>query len=136
MSSSWMISYIVVLISVKCRVWLLPVMKSFILSASILSVFVGLTSCEKHEWDKTKQLYESHDAHGHDDHSGHGHGHDKHTEKGHGDKSEHAGDVHAEIGHSAPAEKKEDHSGHGHDAPTASGHEEQPAEAHSVHPAH
>ncbi|MEO1857980.1 MAG: hypothetical protein ABGY95_11540 [Rubritalea sp.] len=71
-------------------------MKSFILSASILAVFVGLSSCEKHEWDKTKQLYESHDAHGHDDHAGHGH--DEHAEEGHADKER--------------SDKEEGHSGH------------------------
>ena len=71
-------------------------MKSFILSASILAVFVGLSSCEKHEWDKTKQLYESHDAHGHDEHAEHGH-----ADKEHG---EHKAE--------APANKEHDHSGH------------------------
>jgi len=66
-------------------------MKFFILSASILAVFVGLSSCEKHEWDKTKQLYESHDAHGHDDHA----------DKDHG---EHKGET--------PSKKEHDHSDH------------------------
>lgn len=61
-------------------------MKFFILSASLLSVFVGLSSCESHDWDKTKKLYESHgdashaapaaDSHADHDHGdGHGHAH-------------------------------------------------------------
>lgn len=68
-------------------------MKLFITSASILTLFVGLSSCEKHEWDKTKKLYESHDEAGHDDHGhdDHGHaaaeaGHDDHSDHGHSDK--------------------------------------------------
>lgn len=48
-------------------------MKSFILSTCIVAAFVGLSSCEKHDWDKTKKLYETHDDKGHDDHSGHSH---------------------------------------------------------------
>ena len=71
-------------------------MKLFILSASILAVFVGLSSCEKHEWDKTKQLYESHDAHGHD----------QHAEHGDADKE------HGEHKVEAPSKKEHDHSGH------------------------
>lgn len=43
-------------------------MKSFILSACVLAAFVGLSSCEKHDWDDTKKLYETKDEHGHDDH--------------------------------------------------------------------
>ena len=68
-------------------------MKFFILSASILAVFVGLSSCEKHDWDKTKKLYESHDAHGHDEH-------------GHADKE------HGEDKDDTPSKKEHDHSGH------------------------
>jgi len=68
-------------------------MKFFILSASILAVFVGLSSCEKHEWDKTKQLYESHDAHGHDEH-------------GHADKE------HGEHKAESPSKEAHDHSNH------------------------
>ncbi|MGJ8671779.1 hypothetical protein [Rubritalea sp.] len=57
-------------------------MKSFILSVSVVAVFVGLSSCEKHDWDKTKQLYESHDDHGHSDNADHGHeGHDHKQEE-------------------------------------------------------
>ena len=79
-------------------------MKFFILSASILAVFVGLSSCEKHEWDKTKQLYESHDAHGHDEHAEHDHG-----DKGH---DEHADKEHGEHKAETPSKKEDDHSGH------------------------
>lgn len=51
-------------------------MKFFILSASALALFVGLSSCEKHDWDKTKKLYETHDEPAHAEESGHsGHGH-------------------------------------------------------------
>lgn len=51
-------------------------MKFFILSASALAIFVGLSSCEKHDWDKTKQLYKTHDGPAHAEESGHeGHGH-------------------------------------------------------------
>ena len=60
----------------KCRVWIFRVMKFFILSASALAIFVGLSSCEKHDWDKTKQLYKTHDGPAHAEESGHeGHGH-------------------------------------------------------------
>ena len=42
-------------------------MKSFILSASVFAAFVGLTSCEKHEWEDENgkgvvELYKSDDA--------------------------------------------------------------------------
>jgi hypothetical protein len=56
------------LISFGCGVWIFAVMKSFILSASVLAAFIGLSSCEKHDWDETKKLYESSDDHGHDSH--------------------------------------------------------------------
>ena len=57
----------------------LRVMKFFILSASILAVFVGLSSCEKHDWEDTKTLYESHG----DDHADKGgeKKHDTHAEE-------------------------------------------------------
>lgn len=48
-------------------------MKIFITSASILTLFVGLSSCEKHDWNKTKQLYETHEADGHADSHGESH---------------------------------------------------------------
>ena len=79
-------------------------MKSFILSASVLAFFVGLSSCEKHDWDKTKKLYESHDAHGHADH-----GHDDHSENSHG---EHTDKGHGEHASDAPTEQGHDHSEH------------------------
>lgn len=58
------------------------VMKRVILSVCVLAAGLGLMSCEKHDWEKTKKLYEHAD---HDDHAEHGdhdgHGHDE-AEKG------------------------------------------------------
>ena len=61
-------------------------MKLFITSASILTLFVGLSSCEKHVWEDENgngvvDLYKTHDEAGHDDH-----GHDDHSDHGHSDK--------------------------------------------------
>ena len=48
-------------------------MKLFIKSASVLALFVGLSSCEKHVWEDENgkgvvELYKPHDDHGHGDH--------------------------------------------------------------------
>lgn len=56
-------------------------MKLFITSASVLALFVGLSSCEKHVWKDEDgkgvvELYKSHDDHGHDEA-----GHETHSEQ-------------------------------------------------------
>ncbi|MGJ8656726.1 MAG: hypothetical protein ACSHX6_09760 [Akkermansiaceae bacterium] len=63
-------------------------MKRFILSSAIITAFVALSSCEKHDWEDTKLLHVDkvkHDSHGdagHGEHAeGHGHDHGDHAEK-------------------------------------------------------
>ncbi|MFC5051468.1 hypothetical protein ACFPK9_12710 [Rubritalea spongiae] len=68
-------------------------MKSFILSAGVVAAFVGISSCEKHDWDKTQKLYESHDEHGHDDH-GHGHSDAAHDDHSHDHDHDHKDEEH------------------------------------------
>ena len=59
---------------------------SFLLAASF---FFAVVSCERHEFEETKILHESHGSHGagHADHSaegdGHAHGHEHGDEEGH-----------------------------------------------------
>lgn len=73
--------HIALLIFELCGVWILAVMKIFITSVSLFTLFIGLSSCEKHDWNKTKQLYESHDKAGHGE-AGHAaeHPHSTHEE--------------------------------------------------------
>ncbi len=57
-------------------------------AAAAAGLFLVATSCERHEWEKTKKL---HEKHGHDSHgeghgeAAHGDGHavEKHEEKAH-----------------------------------------------------
>ncbi len=59
-------------------------MKFFILSVSALAVFVGLSSCEKHDWKETQKLFDSNAKSGQDDH-----GHAEHSEEKHDDRAGH-----------------------------------------------
>jgi ABC-type Zn2+ transport system substrate-binding protein/surface adhesin len=61
-------------------------MKALTLIVSSLTLLIGFSSCEKHDWEDTKKLYETHDDHGHGDH-----GHDDH---GHGKDAGHKDDAH------------------------------------------
>ncbi|WP_143158490.1 MULTISPECIES: hypothetical protein [Rubritalea] len=67
-------------------------MKRLIFSACLAAAGLGMISCEKHDWEDTKKLYQEHgkeehgDAHGEkkaDGHEGHNHGAGDHHEGGH-----------------------------------------------------
>ena len=66
-------------------------MKSFILSASVLAAIVGMTSCEKHEWEDEDgkgvvELYKTNDSkkdHGDEEHKSHGGKPESHDKKEH-----------------------------------------------------
>ena len=53
-------------------------MKALTLIVSSLGLLIGFSSCEKHDWEKTKKLYESKD-----DHAEHGHKDDAHKSDKH-----------------------------------------------------
>lgn len=53
------------------------VMKRFIFSACLVGATFGFLSCEKHNWDKTKTLYE-HGDHGEEGSQGEDHGSEEH----------------------------------------------------------
>lgn len=41
-----------------------PAMKKIIITSAIISAFVALSSCEKHEWEDTKRLHVDKAEHG------------------------------------------------------------------------
>lgn len=65
-------------------------MKSLIICSSLTVGFIALSSCESHEWDKTKKLYQSHESHEHSEEKGH-HSDAKGEAKGHDANDDHTG---------------------------------------------
>ncbi|WP_018969374.1 hypothetical protein [Rubritalea marina] len=56
-------------------------MKALTLIVSSLGLLIGFSSCEKHDWEDTKKIFESKD-------DAHGHGDDHGQDKKDGHKSE------------------------------------------------
>lgn len=68
-------------------------MKRLIFSACLVAAGFGTISCEKHDWEETKKLYQEHG----DEHAGHG---EKHAEGHEGHEGhDHSGETSHEGGH-------------------------------------